>query len=115
MHEVSLTHTIVLIAENYARRNGANNITTVGLRIGEFSGVVPEALETAFEIAKRDTIAKDARLKIVKVPVIAFCQSCQREFEVMNVYGVVSCPDCALPSHDLKQGEELDVSYLEVS
>jgi hydrogenase nickel incorporation protein HypA/HybF len=115
MHEVSIAHTIVLIAEDYARRNGANNITKVGLRIGEFSGVVPEALETAFEVAKRDTIAKDAQLKIVKVPVIAFCQNCQCEFEVVDIYGIASCPQCAALSHDLKQGQELDVSYLEVS
>jgi hydrogenase nickel incorporation protein HypA/HybF len=115
MHEVSLAHTIVLIAEDYARRNGASNITTVGLRIGEFSGVVPEALETAFEVAKRDTLAKHAQLKIVKVPMIAFCQSCQREFEVVDIYGIASCPHCAALSHDLKEGQELDVSYLEVS
>jgi hydrogenase nickel incorporation protein HypA/HybF len=114
MHEVSIAHTIVLIAEDYARRNGAHNVTTVGLRIGEFSGVVPEALETAFEVAKRGTLVKDAQLTITRLPVIAFCQKCQREFEVTNVYGIASCPDCATLSHDLKQGEELDVSYLEV-
>jgi hydrogenase nickel incorporation protein HypA/HybF len=114
MHEVSLAYTIVLIAEDYARRNGASNIMTVGLRIGEFSGVVPEVLETAFEVAKRDTLAKNAQLRIVKVPVIAFCQHCQHEFEVTSLYGVASCPNCDLLSHNYKQGQELDVSYLEV-
>jgi hydrogenase nickel incorporation protein HypA/HybF len=114
MHEVSLAHTIVLIAEDYARKNGASNISRVGLRVGEFSGVVPEALETAFEVAKQNTSAKHAQLQIVKVPVVAFCQNCQHDFEVTNLYGIASCSNCGMLSHNLKQGQELDVSYLEV-
>jgi hydrogenase nickel incorporation protein HypA/HybF len=114
MHEVSLAHTIVLIAEDYAKRNGASNITTVGLRVGELSGVVPEALKTAFEVAKRDTLAKHAQLQIVKVPIVAFCQNCQHEFEVTSLSGIASCSNCGTLSREIKQGQELDVSYLEV-
>jgi hydrogenase nickel incorporation protein HypA/HybF len=115
MHEVSIAQSILAIADDYARRNGASSITTVGLRIGELSGVVAEALETAFDIAKLGTLAEHARLEIESVPLIAFCQHCQQEFEVSNPYAIAHCPACAAISRDVRQGQELDVSYLEVN
>jgi hydrogenase nickel incorporation protein HypA/HybF len=115
MHEVSIAQSILTIADDYARRNDATNITAIGLRVGEFSGVVAEALETAFEIAKQGTLAEHARLEIVAMPLVAFCQNCQRDFEVANPYAIARCPACAALSRDLRQGQELDVSYLEVN
>jgi hydrogenase nickel incorporation protein HypA/HybF len=114
MHEVSIAQSILSIADDYALRSGASRITTIGLRVGEFSGVVAEALETAFDIAKQGTLAEHARLEIESVALMAFCQHCQNEFEVSNPYAVASCPGCSAISRDLRQGQELDVCYLEV-
>jgi hydrogenase nickel incorporation protein HypA/HybF len=115
MHEVSIAQSILAIADEYARRNDATSITVIGLRVGELSGVVAEALETAFDIAKQGTLAEQARLEIENLPLIAFCQHCQQEFKVSNPYAIARCPTCTALSHDLRQGQELDVSYLEVN
>lgn len=114
MHEVSIAQSILSIADDYALRNGASRITTIGLRVGEFSGVVPEALETAFDIAKQGTLAEYARLEIETVALLAFCQHCHKEFKVSSPYAIASCPSCFAISRDLCQGQELDVCYLEV-
>lgn len=115
MHEFSIAQAILSIADDYAKRNGAGSITTVGVRVGDFSGVVAEALETAFDIAKQGTLAEHARLEIEAVPLVAFCQNCQTEFKVDNPYSVVCCPLCTSLSDELRQGQELDLSYLEVN
>jgi hydrogenase nickel incorporation protein HypA/HybF len=115
MHEFSIAQSILAIADDYARRNRAQSITTIGVRVGDFSGVVPIALRTAFDVAKKGTLAEHAELKIETIPLIAFCQTCQQEFEVNTPYNIACCPICQTLSHDLRQGQELDVSYLEVN
>lgn len=50
MHEVSLMQTTLDLAFNHAAQQGAQQIHWIKLRVGELSGVVPEALTLAFEI-----------------------------------------------------------------
>ncbi len=114
MHEVGIARTILDIAEDYAQREGATCIKTVALRVGALSGVVPEALEFAFEVAKLGTLAADARLEVDYLPIIAYCEACALEFEVKDTFGIAQCPLCTEPTASLRQGQELDLSYLEV-
>ncbi len=114
MHEVGIAHNIVDIAEDYARREGAESIRTVALRIGAMAGVVPEALEFAFETAKAGTLAATATLDVEYVPLLCFCADCQLEFEIKDRFGIALCPHCSEPSADIRQGFELELRYLEV-
>ena len=114
MHEVGIAKSIVSIAEDYAKRAGAISIKTIALRVGAMSGVVPAALEFAFEVAKLDTLAEHASLEIDYLPMVAYCEDCELEFEVQDSYGIAICPVCMEPTVQLHQGQELDVKYLEV-
>lgn len=114
MHELGLVRSILEIAEAYARREGAQAIREIGLKVGALSGVEPSALEFAFEAAKQNTLAQQARLAVQWVPLVAFCEECGVEFEVKSPFGIALCPVChqAVASHT--QGHELEVDYLEV-
>ncbi len=114
MHELSLVQDILVIAEDYARREGATAIQAIGLRVGAMSGVEPQALEFAFEIGREGTLAQKARLDIELVELRARCEDCQQDFLVDNPFGIASCPICNTPSSQLILGEELSVRYLEV-
>jgi hydrogenase nickel incorporation protein HypA/HybF len=115
MHELSLVQDLLALTEAAAQRDGATRIETIGLRVGALSGAVPEMLESAFSIARCGTMAERARLEITFIPLVAFCKTCQREFEVTDVYSIARCPTCYTISSELRQGQELDISYLEVS
>ena len=76
MHELSLTQSLVAIAEEHARRAGATVIREIVLEVGELSGAIPEALEFAFDVCSKGTLAEGAALTIRKVPGSGRCTAC---------------------------------------
>lgn len=114
MHELGLVKSILDIAEAYARREGVSAIREIGLKVGALSGVEKSALEFAFEATKQGTLAEQARLAVQWVPLVAFCEECEVEFEVESPFGIALCPVCNEAIGTLEQGQELEVDYLEV-
>lgn len=114
MHEVSIILNVLEIAEDHCRKDGFSKIDRIQLRIGRASGVLPDALQFAFEVSKRDTAAEGAALIIEEVPVGAVCARCGRNFTVEEKY-VFSCTLCGSPDFTITQGRELDIIELEVS
>lgn len=112
MHELSIASAILdkVIAE--AQRHPGARFTKVGVRIGEISGVDPEALSFGFECLVKDTEFDPLPLEIDFRPRIQRCLSCAHEFPAPD--SMTSCPKC---SHEVTQcigGEELDLAFIEV-
>jgi len=103
------------LAEASAREEDASRIDVIHLEIGALAGVVPEALEFAFQGAKVGTMAEHARLDVDYLPAIATCGTCRINFELDNRWGVALCPACGTPSAQLIQGKELQLARLEVA
>src|SRR5690349_19555412 len=81
MHEVGIIQDTLELAVKHAEASGAARVHHLRLRVGALSGAVPEALELAFDIVRRGTIAEDARLDIEAVPATWWCETCQKEFD----------------------------------
>lgn len=113
MHEVGLMQTAIQMAEEQARASGARQIHTLRLRVGRMSGVVPEALEFAFDIVARGTLAEGARLEIESTPALCWCAACAAVFETDDLS--FQCPHCGTFSTELRGGTEMQLSSIEVS
>jgi hydrogenase nickel incorporation protein HypA/HybF len=113
MHEVGIMENTLAMALNRAAEEGAQRIHRLTMRIGPLSGVVPEALEFAFDVLRRGTIAEEATLAVEHVPIICFCATCRLEFQPDDLY--CECPRCHEPSAEVHQGRELELTSLEVS
>jgi hydrogenase nickel incorporation protein HypA/HybF len=113
MHEVGLMQNALEMAIHHARRAGARRIHRLRLRVGQLSGVVPEALEMAFAAASPGTPADGAELVIDRVPVICRCCHCGKEFQPDDV--VYLCCYCGAINSTVAQGRELELASLEVS
>jgi len=100
------------LALDQARGAGASRVCAIRLRIGALSGVVPEALEFAFEALTPGTPAEGARLDIEPVAARFWCDACSREFQAQDF--LAECPTCRVPSAKLRAGRELEVASLEV-
>jgi hydrogenase nickel incorporation protein HypA/HybF len=96
-----------------ARLAGASRVHEIRLRIGVLSGVVPDALQFAFEAITPGTAAEGALLTIEEVPARFWCAACRREFVSENLFA--ECPDCGHPSGELRAGRELELSSMEVN
>ncbi len=113
MHEVSIAQGMLDIVLDYCRKEGHGSIKSITVKIGKAAGVVPDALQFAFETLKTDTIARDAVLIIDEVPVSGTCKSCGKHFSVEETY-VIQCPLCGSFSFTVETGRELNVAELEV-
>lgn len=110
MHELSLVASVFDVLEEKARENGASRVTTVVLKIGALSGVVPDLLESAFESYKTGTLAEGARLEIVVVPLKLRCPDCGGE--AVREDADFSCARCASRRVEIIEGRELLVERI---
>lgn len=88
-------------------------IHAVRVRVGELSGVVVEALEFAWDVARDGTICEHARLEIERVPARIRCGPCQTARSLV-AGAAFRCPDCGTPSSQIIAGRELDLIELEL-
>ena len=112
MHELSIMQSAMNLALAEARRAGANRVHEIRLRIGALSGVIPDALQFAFEALADGTLAEGAQLVIEDVPARFWCAACSREFESPNM--LAQCPDCRSLSGELRAGREMEVTSMEI-
>jgi hydrogenase nickel incorporation protein HypA/HybF len=113
MHEVGLMQNTMKLALDSAQAQGAAEIHALRLRVGVLSGIVPDALQFAFEILRRGTMAAGARLIVEDVPAGGYCSACRREFAIQNY--VFECPDCHGTEVQIVRGRELELVSLEIS
>lgn len=112
MHELSIAMGIVEAAMEEAQKRGVQ-VSAVHLRLGALSGVVKDALLFSYEVACQDTPLEGSRLLVEDVPVAVFCPQCQEQRILTSVQSFI-CPECGLPTMDVRQGKELEVFALEV-
>jgi hydrogenase nickel incorporation protein HypA/HybF len=112
MHELSIMQSALSIALEQARQAGATRVHSIRLRIGALSGVVPDALEFAFEALTPGTAAADAKLAIEHVPARFWCAKCAREFQADDMFA--ECPECHTLSGEIRAGREMEVASLEI-
>ena len=112
MHEVSIMVEAVRMAVETAQASGARRVTGLRLRVGTFSGAVPEAMRFAWDVVRRDTLAAEAWLEIESVPAACWCATCQAEFACTDFLS--ECPRCHDVSGELRRGRELDIAAVEL-
>ena len=88
-------------------------VTCVTLRIGVASGVVPQALAFAWDLAVAGTLLAGARLDVVRVPLAVTCRACGARSEVADPLRV-RCGACAGNAVDVVGGRDLELASVEV-
>ena len=112
MHELSVALSLIEgVEEEAARHEG--RVQAVHLKLGPLSGVVKEALLSAFELASAGTSLEGTRLLIEETPIIAFCPRCRTRKTIRSIQWFC-CPVCESPVSDIVQGRELQVVALEM-
>ncbi len=113
MHELGILQEMLDIVLEQARQNSATRVHGVRLKVGDLSGVVPEALQFAFDVVTRGTLAEGATLELIPVPVTCYCGRCERIFSPDGP--VHRCPECgSLEAHTVA-GEELLLESIEMT
>jgi len=112
MHELSIALSMIDEIEEQVRKHENANVRTIYLRIGVLSGVDPEALRFAYELAAEGTPLAEARLEIDSIPLLVFCRQCATAHtpDMQHIF----CPRCLTPEQEILEGRELEVRALEL-
>ena len=106
MHELSVAHAVVSTVVD-ALPSPDTRVIQVRLRVGELSGLVPQALEFAYDVAAEGTPLADAALVIERSPIVVRCPSCG-DGELPNAHDF-RCPTCHEACGDVVGGRELEI------
>jgi hydrogenase nickel incorporation protein HypA/HybF len=113
MHELSICLSILDVAGEEVDRRGNPQVEAIYLRLGPLSGVVKEALLSAYELARETTPFRCTRLVIEEVPIVVYCSKCDAERPVRSMQDF-SCAECDTPASKLIHGRELELAALEL-
>lgn len=113
MHEVAVISEALRLAEEAAHAAGASRIDGLRLRVGRLSGAAPEAMQFAWQVVRRGTLAAEAWLDIETVPAAGWCATCRAEFACADY--LAECPRCHSVSGELRRGRELEIAAVELS
>ncbi|WP_420569660.1 hydrogenase maturation nickel metallochaperone HypA [Thalassovita sp.] len=112
MHEMSLCEGIRQVIEDQARSHVIQAVKCVRVEIGRFAGVEKPALEFAFDVVMRGSVAEGARLEMLDLPGRAMCYDCVKEVEIAE--RLDPCPDCGGGKLMPIGGDEMRIKDLEV-
>lgn len=112
MHELAITQSILEISLQAAAQQHAARIREIRLRMGPFSGVVPECVQMYLDVLAKGTPAEGAKIKVTTVPLKVLCRDCGREGEIDRAH--IACSYCGSLRLKRLSGKEFMVESLEV-
>lgn len=113
MHELSIAMNILDLTSEESERRGGVRVEAVYLRLGSLSGVVKEALHSAYDLAREVSPWATTRLVIEDVPVVVYCEICQAE-QLLESIQEFCCPQCGTPTANVIRGRELEIFAMEI-
>lgn len=112
MHELSIALSMIDLGAEEARRRGAR-VLAMHLKLGPLSGVVKEALQSAYELAREGTPLADSRLVIEETPLLTNCTQCKVERSVASIQDL-RCVVCGTSAMEITSGREMEIFALEI-
>ncbi len=115
MHELSVAESLIKIISEEMAKHGLNKLLSVKVVHGQISAIVPEALETAFEILTINTPFAGAAFSMELKPMVVRCRQCGQEFSpTQEERMIMPCPRCATElGHEIISGRELYIDHIE--
>jgi hydrogenase nickel incorporation protein HypA/HybF len=105
MHERSLVRALLRQVQQLADENSAGRVVSICVRVGEFSGVEPELLASAYTDLIQDTPLCSATLDMERVQLEGVCDQCGNRFRIERFD--FQCRRCGSLHLTVHGGEEL--------
>ena len=113
MHELSIALSLLELVEEESLRRPRARIAAIHLKLGPLSGVVKEALLSAYTLAREQTTFPDCNMLIEEIPITVHCPKCEADRPVVSLQEI-ACAVCRTPTPQILTGRELEVTALEI-
>ena len=115
MHEMSIMTSVVDVVVRYANDNGAKQVRSITLVVGELHDVVDSLMERCFQFLARGTVAENASLELKKVPLRAQCTDCLLVYPAdLKQRQTLVCPECHSTNFRIHNGNEFLIDSIEI-
>lgn len=106
MHELSIAQALLDGIEAAAKPHGTVRVAAAKIRLGALSGVEPDLLRRAFEVARLTRPATtQTELSVEVSDIVVACSVCG--LEGPGAAGDLRCRHCGSPRTTLRSGDEL--------
>jgi hydrogenase nickel insertion protein HypA len=112
VHEFAIAESIRDIALDEAQRHGAIAVGSITCRIGVMRQVVPEFLQTAFELVVEGTLLEPATLKLETEGIETACNACHAVRTVNEL--PFECPVCGSVAIECHGGQDITLLSMEI-
>ena len=113
VHELSVTQSILDIAQRHAEQAGARRITAINLVIGELTGFVDDSIQFYFDFVSKGTLAQGAQLNFERIAARVLCHACGAEYAPPNSR-LWACPECDELGSEIIAGREFSIASIEI-
>jgi len=112
MHEIGIAESVLeTVRAEMDRHPGARGVE-VGIKVGELSGVEPEALRFSFQVLVSGTDLEPLRVSIETSDRRYRCRGCGLEYAPAG--WDLACQECGQQQPERIGGEELEICYLDL-
>ncbi|HNY92159.1 MAG TPA: hydrogenase maturation nickel metallochaperone HypA [bacterium] len=110
MHEISVAAALMrrVLAEKEARK--LERISQIVLQIGPMSGIMPDALQFAYDSLREGTQLEGTELVIHSAELTTCCRHCLHLFDSRLMH--TRCPRCGSEELQIMGGDEFFIQYL---
>jgi len=112
MHEQGIVQSLLTLALEKAAEADARRIVGIRLVVGDYTGVVEDAVNFYFGFLSRDTIAAGAKIFYTHVAGQLRCRDCDILFPLQK--HSYRCPECGGNRVEIVGGRELYIETMEV-
>ncbi len=105
MHEMSIAVELLAQLQAVAAEHGVDRVDELTVRAGALRGVVPEALDIAFECVAEGTLAEGATVNLEIVPAEVRCRACGDTYQPEP--DSYLCGKCGQADVDVLSGNEI--------
>jgi hydrogenase nickel incorporation protein HypA/HybF len=112
MHEQSIVESLLTLAFKNAEKAKARKILSIDLVVGDYTGVVEDAVNFYFGFLTKDTIAAGAKINYTHMPGQLRCRDCDLLFPLQK--RDYRCPKCEGRRVEIVGGRELYIENMEV-
>jgi hydrogenase nickel incorporation protein HypA/HybF len=115
MHELAVTRSILKIVLDHTEKNGGKRVRKIFLQIGEIRNLEEEWIQRYFDKISTGSLAENAEIKVIKVPVVFLCKICKNEFSAsFREEKKILCSHCNSFEYDLLTGREFIIEKIEI-
>ncbi|MEZ4666366.1 MAG: hydrogenase maturation nickel metallochaperone HypA [Anaerolineae bacterium] len=109
MHELSVTQSLLELAQDHAR---GGQITDLYIVVGQLSSFIDDSVQFYWNVISEGTLAEGSTLHFNRKTAVMECRECQHQYQFNAEQ--FACPNCGSVQIQLISGDEFYLEAIEV-